>query len=189
MSASLFRLAGIVLVSLLLAMPAYADDHDDDQHHDHDDDSGFGAYIYEGTVDDYGERPVEDVGELEPLRAGDDDLDDVWDVIGGGDPVPDPLYGEDDEDIDLSIEQLTAAPHVLVVHAEEDRSSPVIAIGAIDGDTEADGSLLIDLDEVDGSGHEGRAHFAPDDDDHDDDDHDDLTDVTIGVWEVQAAGA
>ncbi len=149
-----------------------------------DDDDEFGAYIYEGTVDDFGDRPVEEIGELDSLWDDDgDDVDDVWRVIGGDDPAPNPLWGEDDEDVDLTIEELTATPHVLVVHEGESTSTPVIAIGAIEGEVGADGTLMIDLEEVDGSGFEGRAHFAPD---HDDDD--DETDVTVGVWQVQAAG-
>lgn len=170
-------LSVVALATMGFASPALADD---------DDDIEFGAYIYEGTVDDYGDRPIEEVGELESVRDDDDDDDDdvreIWGRIGDDDPAPDPLYGEDDEDIDLTIEQLTSEPHVLVVHADEDHDSPVIAIGAIEGEIGEDGTLLIDLEEVDGSGYEGRAYFEPDDDD------DDETEVTIGIWEVQPAG-
>lgn len=185
-------LAVIALAMTAFVSPALADDHDDD-------DAEFGAYIYEGTVDDYGDRPVEDAGEVELLGDDDDDVREIWNRVGDDGPAPDPLYGEDDEDIDLTIDELTSEPHVLVVHGADNRDAPVIAIGAIEGDVEADGTLLIDLEEVDDSGFEGRAYFAPDDD-HDDDDHDDhgdddhddhdddLTEVTIGIWEVQAAG-
>lgn len=189
-------LAVIALAMTAFASPAFADDHDDD-------DTEFGAYIYEGTVDDYGDRPVEDAGEVELLRDDDDDDDDdvreIWNRVGDDGPAPGPLYGEEDEDISLTIEELTSEPHVLVVHGGDNRDAPVIAIGTIEGDVDADGTLLIDLDEVDDSGFEGRALFAPDDDvDHDDDhddhgdddhdDHDDLTEVTIGGWKVPAAG-
>jgi hypothetical protein len=171
-------LSVVALATFAFVAPALADD---------DDDTEFGAYIYQGTVDDYGDRPVDDAGELDLVRDDDDDDDvaEIWNLIGDGNPAPDPLYGEDDEDIDLTIDELTSEPHVLVVHADEDRTSPVIAIGAIEGEVGSDGSLLIDLDEVNDSGLEGRALFRPDDDDDDDDDP---TEVTIGVWEVRAAG-
>jgi hypothetical protein len=179
-------LSVLALAMFAFATPVLADDDNDI-----DDDRELGAYVYEGTVESYGDRPVEEVGELESIQDDDDDdIDDVWGVIGGGEPVPNPLWGEDDEDIDLTIEQLTAAPHVLVVHAGESPSTPVVAIGAIEAELNEEGTLLIDLDEVDNSGFEGRAHFAPDldDDDDDGDDDRDETDVTVGIWQVQAAG-
>lgn len=163
----------LALAAFAFATPVFADD---------DDDNELGAYIYEGTVDSFGDRPVEDIGDLDSLHDDDDDIDDVWNVVGGGDPVPNPLWGDDDEDVDFTIEQLTASPHVLVIHASESTSSPVVAVGAIEGEVGSDGSLMIELEEVDNSGFEGRAHFHLDDDDDDD------TEVTIGVWQVQAAG-
>ena len=80
---------------------------------------------------------------------------------------------------------MMATPHVLVVHEGESYRTPVVAIGAIEGELGDDGTLLIDLNEVDNSGYEGRAYFEPDDDDDDDDDE---VEVTVGIWEVQAAG-
>lgn len=76
-----------------------------------------------------------------------------------------------------------ATPHVLVVHEGESSRTPVVAIGAVEGELGDDGTLLIDLNEVDNSGYEGRAYFEPDDDDDDDE-----VEVTVGIWEVQAAG-
>lgn len=167
-------LSVLAIAMFAFATPALADDDDD----------RFGVYIYEGTVEDYGERPVEDVEDLDSLwDDDDDDLEDVWSRIGGGEPAPNPLWGQDDEDIDISIEELMATPHVLVVHEGESYRTPVVAIGAIEGELGDDGTLLIDLNEVDNSGYEGRAYFEPDDDDDDDE-----VEVTVGIWEVQAAG-
>ncbi len=172
-------LSVLALAVFALATPVLADDDDDF------DDGEFAAYIYEGTVDNYGDRPIEDIDDLDSLWDDDDgdDVHEVWGRIGGGEPAPNPLWGEDDEDIDFSIEQLMAAPHVLVVHEGESYDTPVVAIGAIEGELGADGTLLIDLDEVDNSGYEGRAYFEPDDDDDDDE-----AEVTVGIWKVQAAG-
>ena len=193
-------LAALGLAMFAFANPTLAQNDDDDD----DDGTEYGAFIYEGTVDDYGDRPVEDLEGLDSVRDDDDDDDDndndddrdVWDVIGNDDPEPDPLYGEDDEDIDPTIDELTSEPHVLVVHADDDPDSDVIAIGAIEGDLDDEDGLMIDLEEVDDSGFEGRAYFQPDsddnndddDDDNDDDDGDDQTDVTVGIWEVTAQG-
>lgn len=185
-------LAVLALAMFAFANPALAQDDDDD-------DTEYGAFIYEGTVDDYGDSPVEDLEGLEPTRDDDDDDNDddrdVWDVIGNDDPEPDPLYGEDDEDIDPTIDELTSEPHVLVIHADDNPDSDVIAISAIEGDLDDEDGLMIDLEEVDDSGFEGRAYFQPDNDDddddddgNDDDDGDDQTDVTIGIWEVTAQG-
>ena len=175
-------LAIVALAMAAVAIPASAQDDDDDDE--------FGAYIYEGTVDDYGDNPVEDLEGLESVRDDDDNDDDdndrdVWEVIGNDDSEPDPLYVEDDEEIGMTIDELTSEPHVLAIHADDDPDSEVIAIGAIEGDRDDDGGLMVDLEEVDDSGFEGRAYFQPDDDDDDDDG----AEVAIGIWEAGAVDA
>lgn len=212
----LLRMLGVALLAvLLLATPAMAqddndddddghqhstetmtDDDDDDRDGDHhgtatagSNDDSFGAFIRAGTCEAPGDV-VEDIGDLE------NDEDDAWRVIGGDDPAPEVVYDED-EDIGQTIDELTGGEFVVTIHERENPDSTMIACGAITGEVDADGTLLIDLDEVDDSGFEGRAHFGPDDadadDDHDDDDHDDKgnadqTEVTVGVWEVAPAG-
>jgi hypothetical protein len=134
------------------------------------DDDEYGAYIYTGTCDDFSGAAVEDVGDLE-----EDDAD-FWRVLGDDEPAPNTIYGED-EDITPSIDELTGEPHVLVVRAADDETADVVACGEISGTAGNVGSLTIELEEVEGSGVQGRASFGPDDDDDDD-----QIRVTTGVW-------
>ncbi len=195
LSMLLRTLAVGLLAMLLLATPALADDDDDDDDdddgHQHGastavagsgDDDRFGAFIREGTCDQPG-NVVEDIDELDDDDRDDDrdDDDDDWQKLGGDAPRPDVFFSEE-EDIDQTIDELTGGAFIVTVHEGESSDSPVIVCGEIAGEAESDGTLLIDLDEVDGSGFEGRAHFGPDDDDDDDDDFE----VTVGIWEAGA---
>lgn len=176
---------------------ALADDSNDDRS------SGdrFTAFIYAGTVDALDTATV--VTEIDDLEMEDherenDDRnegnrdrdrkqDQYWSVLGEGQDVPDELYtGDEDLDRDIDLDLLTAKPHLVVVREGDATDAPVIAAGAIEGEITADGTLLIQLDEVDGSGYEGRAWFGPDreeddDDDKQDDDQDEL-EVVVGVF-------
>lgn len=172
--------AGSLLLGSAVAAPAVlADDHDDD-------DDRFGTYIYAGSIDDLDNATVvEDIDELE--MDDDDDRDEYWAVLGNGQDLPDELYtGNEDLDDDVDLDALTSEPHLVVVHETDDRDSPIVAVGTIEGEVSADGTLLIQLDENEGSGWEGRAWFGPDlDDDSDDDDNDedsDELDVVVGVF-------
>lgn len=193
-------LALALLAMATLAMPALAQDDDDDTKGDNvvTDATEFAAYIYEGTVDDIGDEPVDDAGALELLSENDGDPDndaaEIWRAISSDETRPAVLYGDDD-DTDLTLVELTDSPHVLVVHAGETADEPVIAAGTIDGEIE-DGILLFDLHEVDDSGYEGRAFFGPndegeadndreqDDDDLVDDDTPGDSDVIIALWQA-----
>lgn len=157
-----------------------------------DDDDRFGAYLYSGTVEGIDEAQViDDLGELE---ADDDDQDRLWSLIGDGQDMPSELYLEDedlDDDDDATVEDLLAEPHLIVIHEEDDTSSPIVAVGAIEGTVDGDGTLLIQLQEHDGSGFEGRTWFGPEALVDDDDDEDDLH-VVIGVYpagEVEPLGS
>lgn len=154
-------LVAAALLTLALAGPASAQGNQGD----------FGAYIYEGTCDQLGATALEDVGDL-------DQDDDAWNVVDQGETAPDAVYGEDD-DIAQTIDTLTSADHVVVVRASDDQSAAVIACGAIAGEIDANGALLIQLDEVEGSGFQGRAHIGPN---MDDDDDDEQTAVTVAIW-------
>jgi hypothetical protein len=177
-------LRGIFAGSLLLgsvAMTAPAAFADDD-----DDDDRYGAYIYTGTVDALDDATVlDDIGELER----DDDTESHWEILGGGQPMPEDLSTEDEDlDDDISLEDLQAEPHLVVVHEEEDRDSPIIAIGVIEGEIDENGGILIQLDEFEGSGFEGRAWVGPK---RDDDDDDDDLDTIVGIFpagEVEPLG-
>lgn len=173
--------AGSLLLGSLAAAPVVlADDHEDD-------DDRFGTFIYAGTIDDIGNaKVVEDIDELE--MDDDDDRDESWAVLGPDQDMPDELYtGDEDLDHDIDLQTLTAEPHMIVVHETDDRDSAIVAVGVIEGEIAEDGTLLIQLDEHDGSGWEGRAWFGPDlddDDDHDDDGEE--LDVVVGVFPAGA---
>lgn len=217
---AMVRLLGVIaLMAAAFAMPVTAQDDDEEDDDTKGDDvvaeaTEFGVYIYEGTVDDFGEKPVDEAGALELLSEDDDDPDDeteeIWRAIGDDGERPEPFYG-DDTGTSLTLDDLTGAPHVLVVHAGEEANEPVIAAGAIEGEVE-DGTLVIDLQPVDESGYEGRAFFGPNDDDDDDtgqedpgdvedpsggevsdddddaDDDRDASDVLIGLWQAATGG-
>lgn len=177
--------AGALLFGSVATAPAVlADSHEDD------DDDRFGTYIYAGTVDDIENATVvEDIDELE--QEDDDDAEMYWDVIGDGQDMPDELYiGHEDLEDDVDLATLTDEPHMVVVHETDEDDSPIVAVGTIQGDASEDGSLLIQLEEYEDSGWEGRAWFGPeleedDDDDNGDDDSDELETV-IGVYPTGA---
>jgi hypothetical protein len=175
MAARTLVASSLILGSAIAAPVVIADDHDDD-------DDRFGTYIYAGTIDDIeNARVVEDIDELE--RDDDDDLEEHWRLLGDGQDMPDELYtGDEDLDDDIDLETLTSEPHMVVVHETEERDSAMVAIGVIEGEITGDGTLLIQLDEYENSGWEGRAWFGPEDHDDDDDDDDDELEVVVGVY-------
>lgn len=155
------RVVGVgVLACLALATPALADEDD------------LGAFIREGTCDNPG-NVVEDIGDLDKLDTDDNE----WNVVGNGEPQPDTVWGEDD-DVDQTIDALTSGGYIVTIHERDDANAAVIACGELSGEIGDDGTLMIDLAEVDGSGFTGRVHFAPEQDDDDDE-----TEVTTAVWQ------
>lgn len=183
----ILRILGIIALSMAaFTTSVVAQDDDDDTKGDDvvADSTEFVVFIYSGTVDDFSQEPVDHAGALELLSEYDDDSDDqtreIWEALSNNDdePRPAPFYGDDD-DTSLSLDELMSEPHVLVVHAGEEADEPVISAGAIEGAVE-DGTLTIDLQQVDDSGYEGRAFFGPyNDDDADDDNGDDPGDTDI----------
>jgi hypothetical protein len=148
---------------------AFADDDDDDR---------YGAYVYAGTVEAIDDATVvDDIGELE--RDDDDNLR-AWELIGNGQDVPSELYFEDEDlEDDVSLDDLTGESHLIVVHESDDTDSPIIAVGVIEGDVDENGGILIQLEEHDASGFEGRAWVGPE---LDDDDDDDDVDIVVGIY-------
>jgi len=163
------RAAGLgALVLLLMAMPAIAAQGPPNALGDHD----LGAFIREGSCDEPG-KVIEDIGDLDQDR-------DAWTVVGKGQQAPGAVYGEY-EDIDLSIDELLSGGYVVTIHARDDKDADIIACGVIEGMAGNDGTLMIDLKEVNASGVIGRVHFGPSDDE------DEPTEVTTAVWAGAAA--
>ncbi len=189
----------IALGSLAATRATFADDSKDDQ-----DDSStgphFGAFIYAGTADALDQATVvshiddlelesherENDDSHEENRDRDRERDQSWKLLGDGQTAPDELYtGDEDLDDSIDLDTLMAEPHMVVVHEAESQDSPIIAIGAIDGDVSADGTLLIELTEHEGSGFEGRAWFGPKQDDDEHDDSHEL-EVVVGIYPTGA---
>jgi hypothetical protein len=152
-----------------------------------DDDDRYGAYIYAGTIDAVDDATVvDDIGELE---RDDDDAAQLWEILGAGQEMPEELYTEDEDlDDNISLEDLQGESHLVVVHETENRDSPIIAIGVIDGETDESGGILIQLDEHEGSAFEGRAWIGPE---RDDDDDENDVDAIVGIFpsgEVEPLG-
>ncbi len=135
-------------------------------------DKDLGAYIREGSCDQPG-KVIEDVGDLDPD-------DDIWDLLGQGEQEPRTIYGED-EGIRQSVDDLVGSGYIVTIHKTDDADADIIACGKIEGDVGSDGTLMIDLKEMNDSGFIGRVHFGPK---HDDDEQ---TEVTTGVWEGSSA--
>ena len=156
------QFVGAVGLSIALSLggaTAFADDDDPT------------AYLYQGTCADLATATV--VDEIDDLDA--DDEEDVWALIGMDQDMPDGLLVTDADIDDLEdVQALVDGEYAIVVHQTEDTSSAVLVCGDITGDVKDD-SILIELDEVEGSTREGRAlvHLDHDDANHDDDDHDD----------------
>lgn len=153
------RIAGAVGLSLALSLGAATAFADDDEPE---------AYLYEGTCADLEAATV--VDDITDLDDDDDDVREHWELIGNGQEMPTGLLAEDDDvdDIDDGVQGLVDGEYAVVVHETENRDSTVLVCGNIEGDVE-NNSLLIELDEVDGSGFEGRSFMHLDDDDDDDD--------------------
>lgn len=167
--ASLPRVAGALGLSLALAVggaTAFADDDDPT------------AYLYEGTCAELENARV--VDEIDDLDNDRDDVAEHWRYIGNGQDMPDGLLAEEDDvdDLDGGVQMLVDGDYAVAVHEHETTDSAVLVCGDIEGDVEND-SLLIELNEVDGSGWEGRSFIHPDDDDDDDDDE---LEFVVGIF-------
>lgn len=152
------------LALMLMATPAFAAQGTPSALGNHD----LGAFIREGSCGQPS-KVIEDIGDLSRDR-------DVWSVIGQDEQEPGVVYGED-EGIDQSIDALLSGGYVVTIHSRDDSNAGIIACGVIEGAIDSDGTLMVDLKEVNNSGVIGRVHFGPS---HDDDDEE--TEVTTAVW-------
>lgn len=177
---SLARMLSAIMLSLALAFSgsvALADDDDDDNGSQGEPT----AYLYQGTVAELDGATV--VDEIDDLDDEDDD-DNDWDKISVGQDRPEGLLSTEDDlddDHNITIEDLVNGEYAIVVHSDESTDSPILAAGDIDGEIQ-DGAVVIELDEVDASGYEGRASIHLDDDDDDDDDDADEVEITVGIY-------
>src|SRR5699024_8901499 len=117
----------------------------------------FGAFLYETSCDNLDPGSViADIGDIDDERENSHE----WRDLGNGADFPSEFYAEDEGLDDIALDDLTSSDHAIAAHAKDTKNSDVIACGDIVGSTK-DGTLLIDLHEVDDSGYEGRAYFAP----------------------------
>jgi hypothetical protein len=135
------------------------------------------VYLYHTTCADAAtSRNATEISDLESDRIT---LDRVWREIGTSDDRPNGMLGEID-DIDRlgDVQSLVDGDNAVVIHQDESRQSPIIACVDIEGTVNADGALMLDIAEVDGSGMDGRVMIRPEDRD------DDEIEFVIGLWPV-----
>jgi predicted nucleic acid-binding Zn-ribbon protein len=167
------RIAGTVGFSLALSLgatPAFADNDDDPT-----------AYLYSGTCADFASATV--VDEINDLDTNDDDVAEIWERISNGQDQPDGfLATEDDVDDVDTVQAVADGEYFVAVHQVEDTSSAVMVCGDLSGTVEDD-TLLASLEEVDGSGFEGRVlvHVDMVNNDGDDRDDDDV-EFSVGTY-------
>lgn len=63
--------------------------------------------------------------------------------------------------VPLTLDDMLAADHVINIHQSADEIDVYIACGAVGGVLDANGALVIGLDEQDGSGYRGIAYLSP----------------------------
>lgn len=116
-----------------------------------EDDGPHPAHIHSGSCDDLGDIvvPLTDVVEN---TAGES--------FGSDQAVP---VEVSETDVELSLSDLLAGPHAINIHQSAEAIQIYIACGDIGGRV-IDGDLLIGLQEIDGSGHQGVARLETDDD-------------------------
>ena len=116
-----------------------------------EDDGPHPAHIHSGSCDDLGDIvvPLTDVVEN---TAGES--------FGSDQAVP---VEVSETDVELSLSDILAGPHAINIHQSAEAIQIYIACGDIGGRV-IDGDLLIGLQEIDGSGHQGVARLETDDD-------------------------
>lgn len=162
---------GILATSLALTgATAFADDHDEFEPE---------AYLYHATCADLdASTEREEIDDLSN-EHDDDDSANIYSMLQlDGTPSADVWLEKDDVDDHETVQDLIDGDFAIVVHEDEDSDSAILVCGDVDGTLE-DGSLLIQLNEVDGSGWEGRAYLTPDDG-HENDDDD--IDIAVGIY-------
>jgi hypothetical protein len=116
--------------------------------------------IQSGTCDDAGDS----VFTLESVAG--EALSDEPDAtpIPAEDAQPGEVIGRSQYTVDVSLEDMLAEDHAIIVHERADRLGEFVACGDIDGEVDTEGSLIINLEEFGDSGVMGRAVLADNDD-------------------------
>lgn len=131
------------------------------------------AYLYEGTCDDLaGAKEMTDIDDL-----SDEDNQDHWNLLGQGDNPPDGL-GTAQDDAGEGIRDMTdlnSTPHAIIIRESSDADSAILVCGNVNGPINAV-SWIINLDEVEGSGFEGRAAVQNSADD------DERVQITVAIY-------
>jgi plastocyanin len=139
----IFLLVSLATLALTASAPlAWAQGEDDAPHP---------AHIHSGSCDNLGDIvvPLTDVVEA---TAGE--------RFGSDQAVP---VEVSETDVELSLSDILAAPHAINIHQSAEAIQIYIACGDIGGRV-IDGDLLIGLQAIDGSGHQGVARLETDDD-------------------------
>lgn len=170
MNRKIVRATGAIMIAATLAIPALgvsAQSWDNDPT----------AYLYRTTcAEAANSRNATEIAELEDDRIT---LRRVWSEIGTGGDRPNGMWGEI-EDIDHTgdVQTLIDGDFSVVVHQDDSRRSPILACVDVEGTLDADGALLLDIAEVDGSGTDGRVMIRPEDRD------DNEIEFVVGIWPV-----
>lgn len=167
-----------VIAAAMLALTGFGTtalaDHGSDEHGSHHDDQEFGPWLYEGTCDSLSSAPLKEIGDLEQET----DADDIA-RLHLPDPVPSPIWMED-EDVAMTVSDLTTKPHAIVVRATVDRASDVIACGVVTNAPAGDAPFSFPLATVNGSGYTGSVAVSSRIDTHE-------VDLIVGIWEGTSA--
>jgi hypothetical protein len=123
-------------------------------------DGGRPAHIHTGSCPDVGEV-VAPLNNLTSPGGTADDLGTPTDMMTGrGIPAE---YSW--TNVPLSLDDIVAGEHAINVHESNENIDTYIACGDVGGTVDEDGSLVIGLAEVDGSGYAGIAVLSPNPDD------------------------
>lgn len=106
------------------------------------------AHVHTGTCDEVGEV----IAPLENLTAPEGEATGHMDAV-----VAETSF----TNVPVTLDAMMAEDHVINVHQSADEIDVYIACGAIGGVLDANGALVIGLDEQDGSGYRGIAYLSP----------------------------
>jgi len=125
------------------------------------------AHIHAGTCDELGDvvYPLNDVASL------------VADATPAAVAGADEAIAQSTTTVDASLDDLLAAEHAINVHESAETIGTYIACGNLTGPA-TDGELMVDLEELNGSGYTGEAHLV--------DNGDGTTTVTVTLMSTGA---